>query len=507
MIPRRHVAYGLLMLFIAGGQTYAVDGQARQTNRAREIDAGCWFNAQPVRLYDPPELVLLQFWSVRSRESREFVDTIRALHGAYDDGRLLIVALTNDECKDAKAFIHREEIPYQVGAESRSAKDYGIEELPGVVLIDSGKRRIVGRWSGREVKGKTIEKAIRDFLGPPPGAVGDSGALPPEQRALYLRADVGLAGLTEQILGTDGEIGPEGLWPLERFYEDNLLEDPSRDDAVARTANYARSAILGDSSVGYGKLFASGRLSDAGKLAIRDRVLEIARNDPSGSVRIGAIHALRRIIGQPGDPLLMEALRSMRDSVGSVRERETNPLMRASLDQALAELDPATRAAALVEKETRPVAIRLRRMLNELPDPASSPWAEAHAYMQTVSQRTTEQLLEDYWAFPDPPDDEIGRQNATLKRDVALDEVGNGIVRGEIRDLRAVKDHLARALSQEPDVWILRGIVDSLKTIAMRGGRGRRAEIMELFEQRLSAETDSYVHARIEMYLQELKGK
>ncbi len=500
------------MLFIATGRTYAGDAQARETDRApREIDAKCWFNAQPVRLYDPPELILLEFWSVRSRESREFVDTISALHEAYDDGRLLIVALTNDECKDAKAFIHREEIPYKVGAESRSPKDYGIDELPGVVLIDSGKRRIVARWSGRQVKGKAIAKAIRDFLGPPTGGGGDSGSLPPEQRAVLLETisgvNDGLAGLTEQILATDGEIGPEDLWPLERFYDDNMLEDPTRNDALARAANYARSAILGDRTVGYGKLFASGRLSDAARLAIRDRVLEIARKDPSDKVRGGAIHALRRIIGQPGDPVLLEALRSMREAVGSVRERVGNPLIRASLDQTLKELDPATRAATLAEKETRPVGLRLSRMLKASPDPASSPWAEAHAYIQTVPQRTTEQLLEDYWSFPDPPDDEIGRQNATLKRMEARRQVGHRLARGEVRDLRALKDHLARALSQEPDVWILRGIVDSLKDIAEHGGRGLRAEIMELFEQRLSAESDRYVHARLEMYLQELKTR
>lgn len=497
------IVCGFLVMFIASSQAWAVQPETRPRERTPEIDAKCWFNAQPVRLYDHPELILLEFWSVRSRESREFVDTLSALRRVYHDGRLLVVGLTADPCKDAAGFIQRKKIEYKVGAESRSPKDYGAEELPTVVLVDSKARRIVARWSGREVKGKTIAKAIREFLGPP-GAGGDSGALPPEQRALLLEtisvANVGLAGLTEQILAADGEIGPEGLSALERFYEDNLPEDPSEDNAVTRGQGVARSAIMGSEEAGYKKLLASGRLSEAAKTAMRDRVLEIAENDPSGGVRVSAIGALRTSIGRPGDAVLLDTLRGLYD-------REPSPFVRASIDHALEDLDPA-QAGNREDLTARPIALNLRRLLKESPDPASSPWADAHAYKQTAPQRTTEQLLDDYWSFPDPPDDEIGRQNATLKREAALGEIEGRIGDGEIRDLRLVKYHLARALSEEPDPFIRKWAVWSgLRTIANRGDSALRAEIVDLLEKRLAVEPHRHVRAPLEATLKELKGR
>lgn len=488
-------------MFGAVTQAYAVQSEIRPSDYAAEIHAECWFNAQPARLSNPPRLILLEFWSVRSRESRKFVDTMSKLHRAFGDGRLLIIALTDDECKEVRGFIRHEKIEYKVGAESRSAKQYGIDELPGVVLIDPKDQKIVGQWSGREATGKAIAPAIQKLIGPPVGSVGPSGGLPQAEVPVFYAqiADTGdqLASITSEILAGDGEIGPEALSALDRFYEDNLPEDPAQDDAVKRAQDYARGAIMGP-DVGYAKLLAGGRLSDAAKEAVRDRVLEIAAKDISKSVRIIAIRALRLALGQPGDPVLLDALRSM-------REKETGPFVRASISHALDELDPA-RAAGKEAKAPGESALTLRRKLNRSPDPASSPWADAHAYKQTVPERTTEQLLEDYEAFPDPPDDEIGRQNARLKRDAVQDEIRRRSQRGEIRNRRLVKDHLARALSEEPDWFIRKYVARDLKDIAKRGSRRLRAEIVELFEKRLSVETDHYVIANLEWGLEELQA-
>lgn len=505
-----HISYvgcGVVFMLGAFGPMDALQVEKHALDRAPEIDAKCWFNVQPLRLHDQPRLILLEFWSARSPESRELVDAITELHRIYGDKGLLVAALTGDDCEDARAFINREKIPYKVGAKSRSGKKYGIEELPGVVLIDAKDLRIVARWSGREVSGKAIAKAIQELLGPPPGAAPLSGALPESERASYFariaETDDQVASITSDILAADGEISAEAaLSALDRYYEQNVPENPNEDNAVTRAQTYARGAIMGtDKDVGFGKLLSSGRLSSGGRAAIRDRVLEIAADDPSIPVRIGAIHALRRFIGQGGDGVLLEAL-------GGMREKETDAMVRASLEHAIEDLGPDG-AAKRQEAASRPNAIRLRRMLNhETPDPSSSPWADAFGYMQTAPQRTTEQLLEDYRAFPDAMDDDVGRQNATLKRDAALGEIGNRIVRGEIRDLRVVKDHLTQAISEEPDPSIRGRVVwDILKSIAERGGSGLRSEVVDLFEKRLPEEPDRYVRANLEYALQDLKGK
>lgn len=505
MQPISRVVIGLAVLLSASALLHAVQVEIVPPERAAEIDAKCWFNAQPVRLHDPPKLILLEFWSVRSGESREFVDVLTGVHRAYRDGRLLIVALTEDKCEDTRRFIDRKKLPYKVGAESRSGDEYKIKELPAVILIDPKESQIVARWTGREVKVKAIASAIQDFLGPPPG-VASPGALPPVEMELVhsriAEANDQLATITSAMLAADGEIGPEALSALDRFYEQNLSEHPDQDNAVTRAQAYARGAMMGpDLDVGYGGLMSRGRLSDAGKVAIRDRVLEIAEKDPSPSVRLYAAAALRKFIGQPGDAVALEALRGM-------LARETAPIVRATIDHALEELDPSRASAKRQERATRPIVPQIRRMLNESPDPASSVWADAYAYRQTVSKRTTDQLIEDYRAFPDPPGDEVGMQNASLKRDGAMGELENRILQGEVRDVRAVKDHLAQVLSEEPDPFIRKHVIWSgLRPIAERGGRGMRSDIVDLLEKRLPVEPDRYVKATIETAITELKGK
>ncbi|MEK6797777.1 MAG: hypothetical protein AABZ12_02300 [Planctomycetota bacterium] len=490
------------LLLGADGAVLVPADESTSGSRPAEIHAKCWFNAQPVRLYDPPRLILLEFWSTRSRESLQLVKSIAALHEHYHDKGLLVVALTSDDCDEAERFTRREKIKYKVGGESRSPKKYAIENLPGVVLLDANDHRIVGRWQGKEVSKEALAKAIEEFFRAPGGAAAQSAGMTPEEHSELVESVAAatnpLGNITSEILAIEGEIGPEALAPLKRFYEANLPDDTALDDVESRTRSSARWAILGaDRDVGYGKLLESGRLSEAARAAIRDSVLEMARNDPAFDVRTDAIHALRGLIGVPGDPVLLEALRQMRE------EAEADSFVRASLDQAIRELDPATREQA----KSRTLANKLARQLRQSANPAATPWADAHAYSLTTGQRATEQLLEDYEAFDDPASDEIGQQNATLKRSMTIDELGNRVVRGEIQDLREVKELLGRGLSQEPDSSLRMEMVSTLNTIARSGGRGLRVEIIELFEKRLAEETDGYVRAALDGYSKELKGK
>lgn len=505
MKHRDLVFWGFALVLSVSAPLHAVQVEQLPAERAPEIDAQCWFNAQPKRLHDAPRLILLEFWSVHSRESRQFVDVLSKFHEAYSDGRLLIVALTEDQCVKVRNFIHRTKLPYKVGAESRSFKHYGIEDLPSILLIDTKDLRVVARWSGKEVKARTVAQAIQEFLGPPQGASPSPGDLTYEETQLlsgrFREADAQLANLISEILEGEGEIGPNALSPLETFYAQYVLGKSDQDRVGVRVAQYARGAILGELGYekGYEKLFASGRLNEAAKMVIRDRVLEIAEKD--SIVSISAAAALRRFIARPGDPVVLESLRRM-------LARESSPLVRAAIDDALDELDPARADTKMKGRWVQPVALEMRRKLRALPDPASSAWGGAHAYMQTVSQRTTEQLIEDYWTFPDPPDDEVGIQNATIKRDAAMRELLTRIVRNDVTAVGPVKDHLVRMLSEEPDPFIRNSAAWSgLRPIAERGGGDVRSEIIQLLQERLPGEPDRHVKATIETAISELKEK
>ena len=142
----------MLVLGVSSPLT-AEEAPAGAPARAPEIEAKCWSNAQPVRLYDAPKLVLLVFWSSRSRESRELLETLEPLHEGFGPKGLLVVGLTSDDCGEAERFIHLQKtVKYKLGAESGSEKPYKVDELPTVVLVDSSDQRIVERWSGRKAK-------------------------------------------------------------------------------------------------------------------------------------------------------------------------------------------------------------------------------------------------------------------------------------------------------------------------------------------------------------------
>lgn len=507
---RRLVGTGWTILLLACAEAYGAEPETPDLGRAPEIDAKCWFNAQPVWIHQPPRLILLEFWSVRSRESRELSEDMDGFRRIFNDGRLLVAALTADDCESAEQFIRQKKIGYKIGAESKSADRYKVEKLPTILLIDPNDQRILQRWSGEKIKPEDIGRAIQKVLGTPTWAAS-TASLSPDQRTEMLdrfsASDGSLESLTEQVLAGEGEIGPEALAAFDGYYQANMPENTAAEDVATRSANYARGALFDDERMGYRKLLDSGRLSESAQNALRNRALDIARNDPDDGVRIGTIRALRTGIGRPGDPALLDALRKMRAAIAGGEDRTNSAPVRASLDHAIEELDPATRGAKAAKDAARPPANQLRAKLKESPDPAATPWAAAHTYIKSVAQKSTEQLLADYWAFPDPVDDEIGRQNATLKRNAALDEVDNRIGRGEISDLRSVRDHFARALAQEPDESIRRMSVGALNNIAKRGGRGLRNEVTELFERRIKeGDPDRYVQAIMEAYLKELKG-
>lgn len=500
----RSAALALVISVVGLGVAGAEPAQQSVAEQPPEIEAKCWFNPQPVRLYDKPRLIALEFLAVRSKDAEELQEVISAAHAKYKDRGLLVVTLTADSCEEAQKFIRAKSVEHKVGAESISAKKFGFDALPGIVLMDPNGLRIITSWSGKMVKPKLVARVVRELLESPDGVI-PIDTVSRVDREPYLEelaaGGESLGSVTDEVLALPGEIPPEALSALDEFYHSNLPEDLAEDSGITRGQMVARISMLGsDPEVGYGRLFASGRLSEAAKSAVRERVLEIAETDPTPSVRMSAFFALRSPIGVPGDNSLLGALRRLQD-------KEPDPFARAAIKDALEKLDPAL-AATREDLTARPIALNLRRMLSQSTDPASSRWADAHSYKQSVAKRTMEQLLEDYASFADPPDDEIGRQNATLKRDAAMDEVYTRIQRGEVRDARAMKTVLATAMSNDPDPFIRKHVVwSALRKLASGGDAAIRAEIVDLFEKRLPIETHKNVQSVLEAAITELKAK
>lgn len=470
--------------------------------RLPEIDAQCWLNAQPVRIHSETRLILVEFWSAKSRESREFAKTLSSLYRAYRErGTLLIVALTADTCEDARHFAQREKIEYKIGAESRSLEDYKIKDVPSLLLIDAKDSHVVAKWSGSDVKIKPIVEAIRGFMGAPAGA-STSALLSDQEREVYNARVDSVAGdlsdITSRILSQEGSIGAETLAPLNEYYDANLSDESLEDSGLTRAQRVARQSLTISEDSGYWKLYGSGRLDEEARKSIQNQVLRIAEYDPSPSVRLNAAHAIRKYIGRPGDE-------SLRSAVGAIHANESDPFVKAALEDILEALSPEG-AAKRAEAELRPISAKLNRLLIQSPDPTKTPWADAYAYRQSVSQKSLEQLLTDYAGFPDPPDDEIGRQNATLKRLSAMGQIEKRLNEGQVRDLGALRDQLTRILTEEPDLYIRSNIVwNGLQSIARQSGSAERANIVQFLQALMADEPDRQVRATIEATIEELK--
>ncbi len=474
------------------------------TDRAREVRAGAWFNAQPVHLFQTPRLALIEFWSVGSPESRRLVGCLNRLNRTYTDGRLTIIALTEDDKGRVASFIRRQRVSYKVGADSRSADDYGVRELPSVFLVDLKEQRVVWHGEGRGLDPKQLEAAVSAQVGRADGADRSARRAAEEEadRALIMargaESERLLSGNVDAILSSrpaEEPLQPADLQPLDEFYEANLPTDALGPDAPSESYSRLLAAGAGDES-GYGKLAASGRLSEDARLDVQERLLSMVRGDPNGGVRMNAAVNLGRFVGRQGDGALLEALREVYDL-------ESDAFVRGRIQEAIDRIAPAT--ATVKETLDRPSAYGLRRQLASQSDPASSRWADAHAYSKTVAAKGIGELLKDYWATPDGAA-EPDRENAILKRNAALLQVSRRIPTLSAEDFSAVQSNFVRMLGSESDVGNRRDVVLGLWELAKKGGASPRAEITHSLEEHLPRESDQYLVApTIKTILDDLK--
>lgn len=468
-----------------------------------EVEAKVWLNPQPAQLYARPQYALVVFLSSRSPLPPPVLSAVNDLQRRYRNGRLLVVGLSEDKAKRVEEDLRRGKIKFKVGAESRSAKKFGVTEAPAAVLVDLKSREMRWNAQGAQLEAKTLRKAVTEFLGDPEGHDRSERLAEEESADRSLVAARGaaaeseIATITDQVLSETAQqpwIEPEDLAALDEFYERHLPSDPDRPGA--RSENTARMYAMGeDGDVGYGGLYKSGRLSDFAKAYIRERLLSIAQEDPSE--RQSALSTLRRQVGADASDAW--------DAMLAMRAAEPDRWVRASWDMTIDAVDPSPSPEVKARLE-RPInAPRLRRLLNNSPDPTATRWSDAHAYLETVTQRSTQQLLDDYAGFSDN-EDEQQRENAVLKRSFAMDTIAVRIKPDITTTVSGLPSRLLQNLGSESDPTTRVTIVRALQSIAQQTVPEEREQIIGGLERQLAHERDPYnAKPTVEQAIEDLK--
>jgi hypothetical protein len=472
-------------------------------DRAQEIHAKVWFNAQPVRLFEPTKAVLIEFWSVGSAESHRLIKTLNRLQNRYLDGRLLVVGLTSDERRRVEVFLRRRQVQYKVGAESDSAASYGVKEFPSLFLVDLKLQRVLWRAEGPAIEGKDIDAVVAAFLGSPEGSDRSARRAVEEEtdRSLTLSRGAASERALEETVDTvlalrppEDLLQPEDLWPIDDFYERQLPSDTLGADAASD--RFARSLAI---SGGYGKLDATERLSEEARLDVEERLLSILGDDPDPSVRLFAAATLGRKVGRQNESGLLQSLREL-------HEREPNAAVQGRIQEAVDRISPHT-PAEVRERLEKPNAQMLWRQMADSTDPVSSRWGDAYAYQQTVRAKALPELLGDYWASAESGTD-VQQENAAVKRLSAVLEINRRRVSLSEAERNQVQGDFLRMLSSEPDSYIRRNAVLGLWELAKEPGGKRRREITQSLERHLPVEADPYlVTPTIKLLLDDLKSK
>jgi hypothetical protein len=128
----------LMHVLLLGTVAVALHGQSGPSAERPEISARHWFNNPPYRLHDDRRVVLLFFRT--ERPGRELLHTVALLERVARRQDAVVIGLTPDSRARAQDFIEKQRVRFTIGAESRCARDFGVEEYPALRLIDARNR-------------------------------------------------------------------------------------------------------------------------------------------------------------------------------------------------------------------------------------------------------------------------------------------------------------------------------------------------------------------------------
>ena len=137
--PKRRIACGNVRrrtALILLGTTVAFIPCDRAAADEPSISARHWFNNPVFRLRDDRKVVLF-FFSTTNRESARWA---AVLNRNSRRKNTVIIGLTRDKREQAERFIRKHKVRFTIGAESRSARNFKIDRLPALILIDDRDR-------------------------------------------------------------------------------------------------------------------------------------------------------------------------------------------------------------------------------------------------------------------------------------------------------------------------------------------------------------------------------
>lgn len=136
---------------------FAVTGCAQSVgSKAPEISAGAWINADGDVSLEAfkDKLVVVEFWATWCPPCRASIPHLAKMYKEFKDKNVVIISMSNEAKAKVEAFAKQANMTWIVGAESNTARAYGVQGIPHAFIIKDGK--IV--WSGHPMNG--LDKAI-----------------------------------------------------------------------------------------------------------------------------------------------------------------------------------------------------------------------------------------------------------------------------------------------------------------------------------------------------------
>lgn len=126
---------------------------------APEVTAGKWFNVDSFSLADNKDkIVVVEFWATWCPPCRKSIPHLKKMSEEYADKNVVIVSLSNEPSATIEKFMGKADMPWIIGAESKSGGDYGVSGIPSAFIVVDGK--IV--WNGHPMGG--LEEELKKVV-------------------------------------------------------------------------------------------------------------------------------------------------------------------------------------------------------------------------------------------------------------------------------------------------------------------------------------------------------
>ena len=130
------------------------------TREVKELQRVAWITQPPAKTLEALKgrPVLLEFWATWCPPCRKTAPHLNRVHQELGPKGLVILSLSDEDRRTVAGFVRQNRLNFAVGAECKSAADYGVKSIPHAFLI-SPEGKIV--WDGHPMDESWVEKARR----------------------------------------------------------------------------------------------------------------------------------------------------------------------------------------------------------------------------------------------------------------------------------------------------------------------------------------------------------